>query len=57
MITHLADSRGFADHGWLQSAHTFSFADYYHSERMHFVALRVINDDVIDAEFKASQVD
>ena len=49
MITHLADSRGFADHGWLQSAHTFSFADYYHSERMHFGALRVINDDVIAA--------
>ncbi len=49
MITHLADSRGFADHGWLQSAHTFSFADYYNPERMHFGALRVINDDVIAA--------
>ncbi len=47
MITHPADSRGLADHGWLQSAHTFSFADYYNPERMHFGALRVINDDVI----------
>lgn len=47
MITHLADSRGMANHGWLQSAHTFSFADYYNPERMHFGALRVINDDII----------
>lgn len=47
MITHLADTRGLANHGWLQSAHTFSFADYYNPERMHFGALRVINDDII----------
>ena len=48
MIVHLADSRGMANHGWLQSAHTFSFADYYNPERMHFGALRVINDDTIE---------
>ena len=47
MIIHLANSRGFADHGWLKSRHTFSFADYYDSSRMNFGALRVINDDYI----------
>jgi redox-sensitive bicupin YhaK (pirin superfamily) len=49
MIIHLADSRGKADHGWLKSAHSFSFAEYYNPERMNFGALRVINDDIIAA--------
>ena len=48
MIIHLANTRGFADHGWLKSHHTFSFADYYDPSRMNFGALRVINDDYID---------
>lgn len=46
-ILHKADSRGDADHGWLHSRHTFSFADYYDPERMNFGALRVLNDDYV----------
>ena len=44
-ILHKADSRGFANHGWLKSHHTFSFAGYYNPERVHFGMLRVLNDD------------
>lgn len=49
MIIHPAESRGVANHGWLNSHHTFSFADYYNPERMGFGVLRVINDDRVDA--------
>ena len=49
MISHPAESRGLANHGWLKSRHTFSFADYYNPSRMGFGALRVINDDSVDA--------
>lgn len=46
-IIHRGNTRGFADHGWLQSFHTFSFAGYYDPERLHFGALRVLNDDTV----------
>lgn len=42
-----ADSRGFADHGWLKSYHTFSFAGYHNPDRMHFGVMRVLNDDTV----------
>ena len=49
-IIHKAESRGYADHGWLRSYHTFSFASYQNSERMNFGMLRVLNDDVVQPE-------
>lgn len=46
-IIHKAASRGVANHGWLHSFHSFSFASYYNPERIHFGALRVLNDDTV----------
>ena len=44
-VLHKANSRGHANHGWLESYHTFSFANYQNRERMNFGVLRVLNDD------------
>jgi redox-sensitive bicupin YhaK (pirin superfamily) len=48
-VLHKAETRGDANHGWLHSRHTFSFADYYDPERVHFGVLRVLNDDTVEA--------
>ena len=44
---HAADTRGSANHGWLQAKHSFSFAGWFNPERIQFGALRVLNDDII----------
>ena len=46
-ILHKTHTRGHVNHGWLDTWHTFSFADYYNTDRIHFGKLRVINDDTI----------
>ena len=48
-VLHRAETRGNEDHGWLHSRHTFSFANYYDPQRIHFGALRVLNDDTVQA--------
>ena len=47
-IFYKESTRGHQNHGWLDARHTFSFANYYDPERIHFGALRVLNDDIID---------
>jgi quercetin 2,3-dioxygenase len=47
-VLHKANTRGHANHGWLDTNHTFSFAHYYDPTRLHFGVLRVLNDDVVD---------
>lgn len=48
-VLHPADTRGHADHGWLNTHHTFSFSSYHNPERMHFGVLRVLNDDTVSS--------
>lgn len=48
MVIHRATTRGYANHGWLDTHHTFSFANYHNPDRMHFGVLRVLNDDIVD---------
>lgn len=47
VVIHKAHERGHADHGWLKAYHSFSFANWYHPEKVHFGVLRVLNDDTI----------
>ncbi|WP_258104049.1 pirin family protein [Marinoscillum sp. MHG1-6] len=47
-VLHKADTRGTAFFGWLHSRHTFSFGRYYDPDRIHFGALRVLNDDIVE---------
>ena len=46
-IIHKAEDRGYANHGWLQANHSFSFANFYNKDKVQFGALRVLNDDII----------
>lgn len=46
-VLHRASERGFANHGWLKSYHSFSFSSYYNPDKMNFGLLRVLNDDVV----------
>ncbi|MBI1838321.1 MAG: pirin family protein [Flavobacteriia bacterium] len=46
-ILYPANERGHADHGWLKAKHSFSFANWYNPDKMHFGALRVLNDDIV----------
>ncbi|MDX1349240.1 MAG: pirin family protein [Putridiphycobacter sp.] len=48
-VIHRAETRGHANHGWLNSHHTFSFANYHNPQRMNFGVLRVLNDDQVQA--------
>ena len=47
IILHKANTRGHADHGWLQANFSFSFGSWYNPDRIQFGALRVLNDDII----------
>jgi quercetin 2,3-dioxygenase len=47
-VLHRANTRGHANHGWLDTSHTFSFAHFYDPSRMNFGVLRVLNDDFVD---------
>lgn len=46
-ILHPSNERGYANHGWLKANHSFNFAGWYDPEKIHFGALRVLNDDIV----------
>ncbi len=54
-ILHKSLERGHANHGWLDSFHSFSFGSYYDSHKVHFGALRVLNDDTVKGGFGFSK--
>lgn len=54
-LLHKASERGHANHGWLDSYHSFSFARYYDPSKVHFGALRVLNDDTVRPGFGFSK--
>lgn len=47
-ILHKSEDRGYANHGWLQANHSFSFAGFHNPQKVNFGALRVLNDDIIE---------
>ena len=47
-LVYRADERGYANHGWLKTFHSFSFASYFNPNKMGFGALRVLNDDTVE---------
>lgn len=47
-VIHRSESRGVTDQGWLKSLHTFSFGNYYDPRRIHFGALRILNDNIVE---------
>lgn len=49
-VLHKSADRGYANHGWLDTHHTFSFGNWYNPNQMHFGALRVLNDDIVSPE-------
>lgn len=50
-VLHRTDTRGYFDHGWLKTNHSFSFGQYHDPERMHFGVLRVLNDDWVKPRY------
>jgi redox-sensitive bicupin YhaK (pirin superfamily) len=50
-LIHKSNTRGHANHGWLDAHHSFSFGQWYNPERVHFGKLRVLNDDIVKAGF------
>ena len=55
-VIHKANSRGHADHGWLNAYHSFSFGSWYNPDRFQFGTLRVLNDDTVAAGDRKSVV-